>query len=46
MEHRVHQSAVAAASSLIVFSANSYGISGIVPMESDVKTRFNKTGIG
>jgi hypothetical protein len=42
----VRQSAVAVASSLIVFSVNSYGITGIVPMETDVITRFNTTGIG
>jgi hypothetical protein len=47
MEHRVHhQPAVAAARSLIVFSVNSYGITGIVPMETDVITRLTRLGSG
>jgi hypothetical protein len=46
MEHYVHQSVVAETGSLILFSVNSYGITGIVPMETDVITRFNTTGIG
>jgi len=46
MVHHAHQSAVAGASSLIVFSVNLYGITGIVPVETDVKTRLTRLESG
>jgi hypothetical protein len=46
MAHHAHQSAVAGASSLIVFSVNLYGITGIVPVETDVKTKLTRLETG